>query len=391
MTVKKITIALISNSSDELKRFSVPKYLLILATIFFIICGMYLGWLITDYQILKSKMPLLDKLQKENAQQRIEFTQLAQRIKEMTPNTSTMPVDDRKSNGLQRLKQVEIDQIPENHHRNHKKPTLKPASYHIGGGESSEDAEAPVRDITSVQASARGDATLKTANSLPIKAYVGLPDKAYVGLPKEVSIKSPVKAYVGLPDEVSIKSPIKVYVGLPDKVPNELPVGLPAGSATSAIENGSAQEKMGLYPYSLQIGSYRTLQKADKAVLGYRRKGLSPYWVKVDLGRNGVWYRVFVGHFRDKTEAKDFRQENGVSGALIKKIAYANIIGIYSVEEQYEAEIKNLEKNGYFPYVIKDEEGMLRLYVGAFFTRDGVEKQHHDLTGHGIQSKIVKR
>ena len=166
---------------------------------------------------------------------------------------------------------------------------------------------------------------------------------------------------------------------------------MPEKGSNSEIKKSSAEKEMGQHPYSLQIGSYRTLKRADKAILGYRRKGLSPYWVKVDLGENGVWYRVFVGHFRDKEAARTFKQENEVSGALIKKIAYANLIGIYSVEEQYEAELTNLENNGFFPYVIKDEEGMLRLYVGAFFTRDGVEKQHHDLTGHGIQSKIVKR
>jgi cell division septation protein DedD len=351
LTAKKITIALISNSSDELKRFSVPKYLLPLSTIFIIICGAYLGWVITDYQILKSKMPLLDQLQKENVEQRLEFALLAKRIKEMTPVANTTPGLDHKSNGMQKMKQAATGQIPEVHDQDQPKPVWKLTKYHIGGGESPKDAVAPVRGMTPVPASIRGDTTPQKTN----------------------------------------RSSDAAAVGSPDKTSKELPVGLSDENTFSAIKNGSTQEQMEQYPYSLQIGSYRTLKRADKAISDYRRKGLSPYWVKVDLGENGVWYRVLVGHCRDKETAKTFRQEHGMSGALIKKIAYANLIGIYSVEEQYEAEVKNLEKNGYFPYVIKDEEGMLRLYVGAFFTRDGVEQQHHELTGHRIQSEIVKR
>ena len=373
--MKKITIALISNSSDELKRFSVPKYLLVLTTIFVIILGMYLGWVITDYEILKSKMPLLDKLQKENARQRIEFAELAQRIKQMTPKAGTVSDDDHKSNDLQNLKKVKAAQMVEVHDRNQPKPGFKPVGYPLGGGKppqkppqkSPNNAESPDQDFTPVLASARGNTTPQRTIRLPIKTSIASPDKGAVGLPD------------------------KINVGPPDKASNELPMGSHDGNTTLSEQNISTQEKVKQYPYSLQIGSYKTLKRADKAILIYQKKGLSPYWVKVDLGANGEWYRVFVGHFKNTETAKTFKQEKGVSGALIKKIAYANLIGIYSVEEQYEAEIKNLENNGYFPYVIKDEEGMLRLYVGAFFTREGAEKQYQDLTDKGIHSEIVKR
>ena len=365
MTVKKITIALISNDSEEFKRLIVPKYLIVLTLIFLISCGAYLGWLITDYQILKLKMPLLDKLQKENAQQRIEFAQMAKRIKQLTPRAKTIPADNHKSNGMQKLKQVKTGQTLVIHDSNQPKPILKPVEYHVGGGESLTEDGSPGRDVTPSLASVHVDAIPKKAS--------GRADRASVGAEK-VAHRSD-RASVGA-EKVSVV---------------RLPIELPEERSIPAVKNTSTHEKMELYPYLLQIGSYRTLKRVDRAVLSFRRKGLYPYWVKVDLGENGVWYRVFVGHFTGKEEAKAFRQEYGLSGALIKKIAYANLIGIYSVEEQYEAEIINLEKNGYSPYIIKDDEEMFRLYVGAFFTRDGVEKQHHDLTGHGIQSEIVKR
>ena len=55
-----------------------------------------------------------------------------------------------------------------------------------------------------------------------------------------------------------------------------------------------------------------------------------------------------------------------------------------------EAELR-LERFGYFPYVIKGEDGESRLYVGAFITRKGAEQQYHDLKSRGIQSQIVQR
>ena len=51
----------------------------------------------------------------------------------------------------------------------------------------------------------------------------------------------------------------------------------------------------------------------------------------------------------------------------------------------------SLKRSGYFPYVIKGEDGESRLYVGAFITREGAEQQYHDLKSRGVQSEIVKR
>ncbi len=331
MTVKKITIALISNDTEEFKRYSVPRYVLVLTLIFGISCAAYFGWLITNYQIVKSKMPLLVQLQNENEQQRIAFAHLADRIKQMAPKASKSQEPDPNINGSLKLKPVgngQNGQIPD---MSGSEPVLMPLNYSIGGGEPPEEDKEPAQVVTQLVASIGEDRTSSNGR----------------GLAKMIT--------------------------------------------TPAIEKSKSSEKMVTYPYSLQIGSYRTLKRANKAISIYRRKGLSPYWVKVDLGENGIWFRVFVGHFRNIEKAKNYRQEYKITGALIKRIAFANLVGIYSVEEQFEDEMLLLEKNGYFPYVIKDEEEMHRLFVGAFFTRAGVEKQHANLLDQGILSEIVKR
>ena len=73
------------------------------------------------------------------------------------------------------------------------------------------------------------------------------------------------------------------------------------------------------FPYSLYLGSYRNLERAQKAVSQYEKKGLSPYWVKVLLKEKGEWYRVFAGSFEDLKAAELIYQGSGAGGGVDQK------------------------------------------------------------------------
>jgi hypothetical protein len=152
-----------------------------------------------------------------------------------------------------------------------------------------------------------------------------------------------------------------------------------------------SDEKIGSYPYSLLLGSQNSLEMAKRSILDFRKKGLSPYLSRVDLPEKGIWYRIFTGHFRDMEEAERFRQEHALVEAIIKKTLYTNLIGTYSKQDEIEKEIISLKEFGYFPYSIKYDDGKPRLFVGAFFTRIGAERQYHRLRSNGIQNKVVTR
>ena len=62
------------------------------------------------------------------------------------------------------------------------------------------------------------------------------------------------------------------------------------------------------YPYSLYLGSYRTVGQADRVAQTIKEKGFSAYRVKVNLGEMGTWYRVFAGCFRTVGEAKSAKR-----------------------------------------------------------------------------------
>ncbi len=57
-------------------------------------------------------------------------------------------------------------------------------------------------------------------------------------------------------------------------------------------------------PFALQIASYRTIIQARKEAKRWKNKG---YFVRIrsaNLGRKGVWYRVYLGRYKSVDEAK---------------------------------------------------------------------------------------
>ncbi|MDB4443888.1 SPOR domain-containing protein [bacterium] len=145
------------------------------------------------------------------------------------------------------------------------------------------------------------------------------------------------------------------------------------------------------YPYSIYLGSYRILDSAQKAVSQYEKRGLFTYWVKVHLGKKGVWFRIFTGWFSKKKQAEEYIKKMNVSNAVIKKTGYSALIGIYSSKKELDRGAVELLKFGLCPYTIERMNGTSQLYSGAFITRAGSERHHSELASMGIESKVVER
>jgi hypothetical protein len=145
------------------------------------------------------------------------------------------------------------------------------------------------------------------------------------------------------------------------------------------------------YPYSVYLGSFKAADAVKKAMSEYYEKGLSPYWAKVDLGDKGVWFRFFTGYFQTKEEAEKFIRDRNIQGASLGITKYANLIGIYSSDNEVEDIRKLLESAGFYPYVIRGPSGMSYLYSGAFDRKEYAEKERIILTSKGITSKTTER
>ncbi len=145
------------------------------------------------------------------------------------------------------------------------------------------------------------------------------------------------------------------------------------------------------YPYSIYLGSYGSPERAKKAVSMYEKKGLVPYWVEVDLGAKGVWYRIFTGYFPNKEKAEAYINIKQIADATSKRTQYANLIGVYKSQYELDRKKVTLSRLGYSPYVIPGVNGESLLYTGAFYQKDRAEKQNLKLASKGVLSRVVSR
>jgi len=161
--------------------------------------------------------------------------------------------------------------------------------------------------------------------------------------------------------------------------------------ATAPAKTVRKRKNRSSYPYSVYLGSYKTISRAKRAVAIHQGQGLSPYWVKVDLGAKGVWYRIFEGHFASQGAAEAFIRAKELEEAKVKRTQYTNLIGVYSTIEDLRSRSSALLELGYCPYAIPEGDGEIALYAGAFYTKAGAETQHRELASQGIQNQVVTR
>jgi hypothetical protein len=145
------------------------------------------------------------------------------------------------------------------------------------------------------------------------------------------------------------------------------------------------------YPYSIHMGSYRSIQPARQTVREHQSMGLQAFWVRVDLGNKGVWYRVFSGCYKNSDAAEKTIRTKQLKTGKPQRARYANFIGTYSSEDSLRKQNQSLSKYGYAPYFIKDDQGKFHLFVGGFYKVKNAEKFSAELSSKGILSQVVER
>jgi len=165
----------------------------------------------------------------------------------------------------------------------------------------------------------------------------------------------------------------------------------PKTQKTAETARIASRAKASSYPYSVYLGAHKTLERARVAVSQYQKKGVSSYWVKVDLGQKGTWHRLFTGHFRDGGTALDYINKRDLNEASVKKTRYTTLIGVYSSEDAIIKKSQALDRLGYSSYVVDGSNGTSQLYSGAFITKGGAEKHYQELVAKGIRSRVIER
>ena len=151
------------------------------------------------------------------------------------------------------------------------------------------------------------------------------------------------------------------------------------------------KERFVSYPYSVYLGSYGSIEKVNIASSDYKKTGIVSYWIKLDLGKKGVWFRLFTGYFRTREDADKFIKARQLKEAESRLTKYTIFLGIYRSKEDADRQKANMEKLGYSPYIINDSTDVYRLYTGAFYQKDRAEKLKNNLEPKGIRCEIVER
>ncbi len=83
-----------------------------------------------------------------------------------------------------------------------------------------------------------------------------------------------------------------------------------SASATEKLPEGVQEGKKADFvgKYTIQLGSYRTLEEAQSFAEGFAARGYNPIINEVDLQGRGVWFRVGLGSFQSVAAAKDYIQ-----------------------------------------------------------------------------------
>jgi tetratricopeptide (TPR) repeat protein len=150
-------------------------------------------------------------------------------------------------------------------------------------------------------------------------------------------------------------------------------------------------KKISLHPYSILLSSCRQWDSVSKVLFYYRKIGLTPYVVKVELNKNELWWRIFSGQYKTRKEALKIITQHGLTDAIIMKTPYTNLIGSFSSEIEANEMLHTIQKLGYSPYIFKTKKNGCQLAVGAFMTKKGAEKQKLELESMGVQNQIIMR
>lgn len=144
-----------------------------------------------------------------------------------------------------------------------------------------------------------------------------------------------------------------------------------------------------VYPYAIHIASIKSLEAAKEKLVYYHR-GIQAYLVRTDLGKKGVWYRLFFGHFPSATAAVKAIKDNNFTGASVSRTRYTCLMGSYPTLAQAEATTQQLAGKGFLPYTIVIGD-IYHVFVGAHPTRAAAESLLTDLSAAGFPAELIER
>jgi type II secretory pathway predicted ATPase ExeA/cell division septation protein DedD len=115
--------------------------------------------------------------------------------------------------------------------------------------------------------------------------------------------------------------------------------------------------------YALQLGSFRTLDRAKRGVVQFRRKAVPAHWQMVGAGQ---WYRIVAGKFESSQQAINYKTDHQLKGAQVIRAPWTvRVLPIQPDLSDTEI-LRWLSEIGYDGLMETGHRGDNEIYTGLF-------------------------
>jgi cell division septation protein DedD len=144
-------------------------------------------------------------------------------------------------------------------------------------------------------------------------------------------------------------------------------------------------------PFTLQLGSFKSLKGVIRAVSFYKEREIEAHWHHLDLGANGKWYRLFTGQFGTEEEAQKFRTDYGLLKSIVIFAPWSVLVGQPHSGTELNHMRSVLLDNQYDSYDEKSGDGRHRVFTGVFINRDRAERLAQEINDLGFLARVISR
>jgi len=159
----------------------------------------------------------------------------------------------------------------------------------------------------------------------------------------------------------------------PQKSPEKMK---PEIVADARSERTLAEEIPPVGTFTVNLGSFRQKQGADRYVEKLKKQGIDAFSWEVNLPKKGRWYRVSAGRFSTRQEAVNYTKklnQEGISGTFITRIAESNpaentVTKVVKKETSFMSEGMCLEGDLYLPGTYQEGKRPAVIVGGSWTT-----------------------
>ncbi|MFC1880625.1 hypothetical protein ACFL2S_03875 [Thermodesulfobacteriota bacterium] len=100
-------------------------------------------------------------------------------------------------------------------------------------------------------------------------------------------------------------------------------------------------------PYFILLSSCRLKESVQVVLSKYRKMDIEPYVVKVDLGENGIWWRIGAGHYKTREIANIEKSKYSLTDNIVLKIFNGNHMDGDTIENEADNKASLIVKKTY--------------------------------------------